>query len=499
CAESPFPNPSGCKRRDLGLAMKARCHGDVAGWAFARRDCRPLAAPWGPRARPLGAAPVPARPQGSPSGPLPRRGSVRLLKAALLSTLQTQANDLVTTLMKCTPHYIRCIKPNETKKAKDWEETRVKHQVEYLGLGENIRVRRAGYSYRRVFKKFLQRYAILTKETWPRWGGDERQGVTHLLNSVNMDHDQFQLGRSKVFIKAPESAVLKRQIELGTHTGRVPQPMSSPLQDDFLVLHESHYDSVLESAFKTEFLSLLCKRYKERTQSDLTIKFGNLLEFKVKRDGWGPWAAAGTRQIQFRVGQGDVAILKPSSKTLEVSIGPGLPKNSRPTRKDNRKNAHVQPRQPFSSGGHRDAPRSRDLRLGPRSEGLQHQGVSLRRQASSDHPTLPKEGASPRAKTTLHQPNLDFMNVPDQGVAGLQRRMSKEVKPVPGGGRSKPRPRPRQARCRALYAYDAQDTDELSFNADDVIEIVREDPSGWWVGRIRGKEGLLPGNYVEKM
>lgn len=223
------------------------------------------------------------------------------------------------------------------------------------------------------------------------------------------------------------------------------------------------------------------------------------LEFKVKRDGWGPWAAAGTRQIQFRVGQGDVAILKPSSKTLEVSIGPGLPKNSRPTRKDNRKTAHVQPRQPFSSGGHRDAPRSRDLRLGPRSEGLQHQGVSLRRQASSDHPTLPKEGASPRAKTTLHQPNLDFMNVPDQGVAGLQRRMSKEVKPVPGGGRSKPRPRPRQARCRALYAYDAQDTDELSFNADDIIEIVREDPSGWWVGRIRGKEGLLPGNYVEKM
>lgn len=26
--------------------------------------------------------------------------------------------------MKCTPHYIRCIKPNETKKPKDWEESR---------------------------------------------------------------------------------------------------------------------------------------------------------------------------------------------------------------------------------------------------------------------------------------------------------------------------------------------------------------------------------------
>ena len=71
---------------------------------------------------------------------------------------QTQANQLVDKLMKCTPHYIRCIKPNETKKAHDWEGDRVKHQVEYLGLKENIRVRRAGFAYRRPFQKFLERY-----------------------------------------------------------------------------------------------------------------------------------------------------------------------------------------------------------------------------------------------------------------------------------------------------------------------------------------------------
>jgi len=38
--------------------------------------------------------------------------------------LQKQANHLVATLMKCTPHYIRCIKPNETKRAMDWEDSR---------------------------------------------------------------------------------------------------------------------------------------------------------------------------------------------------------------------------------------------------------------------------------------------------------------------------------------------------------------------------------------
>ena len=49
------------------------------------------------------------------------------------------------------------------------------------------------------------RYAILTKETWPRWNGDVRRGVEHLMNAVNMERDQWQMGKTKVFIKAPES------------------------------------------------------------------------------------------------------------------------------------------------------------------------------------------------------------------------------------------------------------------------------------------------------
>lgn len=52
------------------------------------------------------------------------------------------------------------------------------------------------------------RYAILTRETWPRWTGEERKGVLHLLRSVNMDQDQYQLGKTKIFIKAPESVHL---------------------------------------------------------------------------------------------------------------------------------------------------------------------------------------------------------------------------------------------------------------------------------------------------
>jgi len=39
---------------------------------------------------------------------------------------------LMENLSKCTPHYIRCIKPNENKAYHDWDKERVRHQVRYF-------------------------------------------------------------------------------------------------------------------------------------------------------------------------------------------------------------------------------------------------------------------------------------------------------------------------------------------------------------------------------
>lgn len=46
-------------------------------------------------------------------------------------------------------------------------------------------------------------------------------------------------------------------------------------QDDFFIVHETQYDSLLESNFKTEFLSLLCKRYEEVTKNKLSLSFSD--------------------------------------------------------------------------------------------------------------------------------------------------------------------------------------------------------------------------------
>lgn len=46
---------------------------------------------------------------------------------------QTAMNALITTLLSCNPHYVRCIKPNDSKKAGTIDEQRIRHQVRYLG------------------------------------------------------------------------------------------------------------------------------------------------------------------------------------------------------------------------------------------------------------------------------------------------------------------------------------------------------------------------------
>ncbi|XP_060108849.1 unconventional myosin-Ia-like isoform X2 [Heteronotia binoei] len=113
----------------------------------------------------------------------------------------------VATLMKNLyakkPNYIRCIKPNDTKKPAVFTEALVQTQVRYLGLLENVRVRRAGYAYRQVYEPCLERYKMLCKETWPHWNGSAGDGVQTLLGSLPIDPKELAYGHTKIFIRTP--------------------------------------------------------------------------------------------------------------------------------------------------------------------------------------------------------------------------------------------------------------------------------------------------------
>jgi len=61
------------------------------------------------------------------------------------------------------PFYVRCIKPNEDKVAGKLDEGHCRHQVAYLGLLENVRVRRAGFASRQPYARFLLRYGPFSR------------------------------------------------------------------------------------------------------------------------------------------------------------------------------------------------------------------------------------------------------------------------------------------------------------------------------------------------
>lgn len=54
-------------------------------------------------------------------------------------------------------------------------------------------------------------------------------------------------------------------------------------------------------------------------------------------------------------------------------------------------------------------------------------------------------------------------------------------------------------RCEALYDYTAQQSDELSFQPGDVINLIDRQDADWWHGEIHGRVGIFPAMYVQEM
>uniref|UniRef100_A0A673H0G7 Unconventional myosin-Ib n=1 Tax=Sinocyclocheilus rhinocerous TaxID=307959 RepID=A0A673H0G7_9TELE len=118
---------------------------------------------------------------------------------------RASVGTLMKNLLTKNPNYIRCIKPNDKKAAHIFTDSLVCHQARYLGLMENVRVRRAGYAFRQPYEPCLERYKMLCKQTWPHWKGPAREGVEVLLKNLQVRAEDFAYGRSKIFIRNPRT------------------------------------------------------------------------------------------------------------------------------------------------------------------------------------------------------------------------------------------------------------------------------------------------------
>lgn len=138
------------------------------------------------------------------SGPPPTSGA----------DIRQSAQLLIERLSVCFGHYIRCIKPNQTKSALTFESSDVKHQVTYLGILENVRVKKAGYSYRNYFRNFIERFGPLCDSPVSSTGGKDvvNQIIAKVCSFVPItpdtppiSRDEFAIGKSKVFVRSPET------------------------------------------------------------------------------------------------------------------------------------------------------------------------------------------------------------------------------------------------------------------------------------------------------
>uniref|UniRef100_A0A674PR47 Myosin heavy chain, fast skeletal muscle-like n=1 Tax=Takifugu rubripes TaxID=31033 RepID=A0A674PR47_TAKRU len=110
---------------------------------------------------------------------------------------------LMTNLRSTHPHFVRCLIPNESKTPGLMENFLVIHQLRCNGVLEGIRICRKGFPSRILYADFKQRYKVLNASVIPEGQFiDNKKASEKLLGSIDVDHDQYRFGHTKVFFKA---------------------------------------------------------------------------------------------------------------------------------------------------------------------------------------------------------------------------------------------------------------------------------------------------------
>lgn len=96
------------------------------------------------------------------------------------------------------PQFVRCVKPNDSRRQGMFDREKILKQLRYTGVMETIRIRQHGFSHRLTFSEFLRRYYFLA------FGYDERVVAnkdTCRLLLLRLKLDGWALGKTKVFLK----------------------------------------------------------------------------------------------------------------------------------------------------------------------------------------------------------------------------------------------------------------------------------------------------------
>uniref|UniRef100_A0A8C9YAM2 Myosin VAb n=1 Tax=Sander lucioperca TaxID=283035 RepID=A0A8C9YAM2_SANLU len=113
---------------------------------------------------------------------------------------------LMDTLNATTPHYVRCIKPNDHKSPFIMDPVRAVQQLRACGILETIRISAAGFPSRWTYQEFFSRYRVLMKQKDVLL--DRKQTCKNLLEKLIKD--KYKFGKTKIFFRAGQVAYLEK-------------------------------------------------------------------------------------------------------------------------------------------------------------------------------------------------------------------------------------------------------------------------------------------------
>jgi len=143
-----------------------------------------------------------------------QRSSIRGVSVG--SQFRTSLQSLVADLEETQPHYIRCVKPNDSKAPNSLHSGGVLKQLRYSGMMEAIRIRQEGYALREPHESFFDRFSVLL--TPADMKGDDEAGIVKLVKVLSerlgVSDADWQVGHSKIFLRRELSEKLERLAKL---------------------------------------------------------------------------------------------------------------------------------------------------------------------------------------------------------------------------------------------------------------------------------------------
>ncbi|XP_049708659.1 unconventional myosin-IXa isoform X9 [Elephas maximus indicus] len=119
---------------------------------------------------------------------------------SISAQFQASLSKLMETLDQAEPYFVKCIRSNAEKLPLRFNDALVLRQLRYTGMLETVRIRQSGYSCKYSFQDFVSHFHVLL----PRNIIPSKFNIQDFFRKVNLNSDNYQVGKTMVFLKEQE-------------------------------------------------------------------------------------------------------------------------------------------------------------------------------------------------------------------------------------------------------------------------------------------------------